>query len=644
MKIENTKLIGKGILILLFTSLFLLFGTFQGNIITVQASSGTFDEDFTTTTYMDGGNTDVEGWGTGSVQNPKKQPLVIGSISSALIGNALDIFISDHIAYATDNIGKFKVVNISDATNPFILGSYDLIDTAPSVFVVNEIAYIAAFDGIAPQYYNFFVLDVSDPKNPVYIGNCSTILAAGDLARDVVVKDDTAFVANSEGGLRVIDVSDPANPTPIGTRDTAGITTNLALIDDFALLADGTNGLVVVDINNPSNPTIETTFSTGISSAINVFAQEDYAYVVDINNGIIIVDITDPTAPTYVSTWSKTSVSDADIFGDYLYVTDLNDGLSVVNVTDSSAPAFISELTLPGFAQTIVIEGIDAYIPCQTGGLRVVRIADISDPPAFIGSQTSIGSRDVIVRKDHVFVADNSNDSLQVFNVSNPASPYLTGFYTFPDAPTNMFLEDDLLYVTFSGVGGFHILNVSDPSSPTFVGGYSTTGYAMGIWVSGDYAYIADGNGGLHIADVSTPSAITYVGSDSSYAATCFAYDIEVRNDLAYVTDLVIDLIIFNVSNPSSPYVVDSYDDSGNGYEVALYGYYACVAHRFEGLQILNISDPTNIALVSYFDTSSDSAYQALGIHASAGYAYIADWGGGVAIVDIGNPKNPVLV
>ena len=139
MKINNKKLKGKLFIILLTASMFLLFGTFQGHLTIVQAASGTFEEDFTTTTYMDGANTDVSGWGTGSVTNTKKKPSIIGSISSALIGNALDIFIADHIAYVTDNIGRFKVVNISDPTNPFILGSYDIIDTAPSVFVVDEI-------------------------------------------------------------------------------------------------------------------------------------------------------------------------------------------------------------------------------------------------------------------------------------------------------------------------------------------------------------------------------------------------------------------------------------------------------------------------------------------------------------------------
>ena len=33
----------------------------------VQAATGTFDEDFTTTTFMDGSNTNVSGWGTGEI-------------------------------------------------------------------------------------------------------------------------------------------------------------------------------------------------------------------------------------------------------------------------------------------------------------------------------------------------------------------------------------------------------------------------------------------------------------------------------------------------------------------------------------------------------------------------------------------------
>jgi hypothetical protein len=37
------------------------------------------------------------------------------------------------------------------------------------------------------------------------------------------------------------------------------------------------------------------------------------------------------------------------------------------------------------------------------------------------------------------------------------------------------------------------VIDVSDPANPQRVGGYDTSGSARGVAVSGNYAYVADG-------------------------------------------------------------------------------------------------------------------------------------------------------
>jgi hypothetical protein len=46
---------------------------------------------------------------------------------------------------------------------------------------------------------------------------------------------------------------------------------------------------------------------------------------------------------------------------------------------------------------------------------------------------------------------------------------------------------------------GLRIIDVSDPSAPAVVGFYDTAGYARGVALGGDYAYVADSGGGLFI-------------------------------------------------------------------------------------------------------------------------------------------------
>jgi hypothetical protein len=44
------------------------------------------------------------------------------------------------------------------------------------------------------------------------------------------------------------------------------------------------------------------------------------------------------------------------------------------------------------------------------------------------------------------------------------------------------------------------------------VGGYDTSGGALGVAVSGNYAYVADGAAGLQVIDVSNPASPQWLG------------------------------------------------------------------------------------------------------------------------------------
>jgi hypothetical protein len=57
------------------------------------------------------------------------------------------------------------------------------------------------------------------------------------------------------------------------------------------------------------------------------------------------------------------------------------------------------------------------------------------------------------------------------------------------------------------------IINVSNPISPSQVGYYPNSGIARGIFVAGNYAYVADNATGLKVINVSNPAAPTLANS-----------------------------------------------------------------------------------------------------------------------------------
>jgi hypothetical protein len=78
------------------------------------------------------------------------------------------------------------------------------------------------------------------------------------------------------------------------------------------------------------------------------------------------------------------------------------------------------------------------------------------------------------------------------------------------------------------------VIDVSNPSSPREVGAYDTPGSALGVAVSGTYAYVADGSEGLRVIDVSNPSSPREVGF---YDTPGDAWGVAVSGTYAYVAD-----------------------------------------------------------------------------------------------------------
>ena len=118
------------------------------------------------------------------------------------------------------------------------------------------------------------------------------------------------------------------------------------------------------------------------------------------------------------------------------------------------------------------------------------------------------------------------------------------------------------------------------------------------------------------------------------------AFDIHVSGNYAYVADGYDGLEIINISNPANPVEVGQFVDGGYTHSVYVSGNYAYVADYDEGLKIINISKPTTpVKVGSYYDGGN-----AWGVYVSGNYAYVADTTDGLEIINISNPTNPVEV
>ncbi|KND49831.1 MAG: hypothetical protein AB203_01940 [Parcubacteria bacterium C7867-008] len=89
-----------------------------------------------------------------------------------------------------------------------------------------------------------------------------------------------------------------------------------------------------------------------------------------------------------------------------------------------------------------------------------------------------------------------------------------------------------------------------------------------------------------------------------------------------------------------NPTLLGTYNTAGSAVVAQVIGSYAYVADAGSGLQIIDVSNPALPVLVGTYDTPGVAGAIAI----SGKYAYIADSGSGLQVIDISNPTAPALV
>ncbi|MFO7637682.1 MAG: hypothetical protein R6X14_00035 [bacterium] len=197
--------------------------------------------------------------------------------------------------------GRWEIWDVSNPEEPGRLARVDGIG-ASGLAADGDYLYVA--------HRQLFVFDVSDPRNPVEVGRCTTLLEANE----VFVVEELAYVTDYFYGLRIIDVSDPTAPEVIGSCELAGYPFWIAVAGGYAYLTDVSYGdstyWHIVDVSNPENPTLvvsvpEVRGTVGIA----VSEEENLVYVGcgTSQRGMRIFDVSDPAEPVEVGYYSNPS-------------------------------------------------------------------------------------------------------------------------------------------------------------------------------------------------------------------------------------------------------------------------------------------------------------------------------------------------
>ncbi len=258
-------------------------------------------------------------------------------------------------------------------------------------------------------------VDISDPVNPIYVGNIPTNTSS-NYWRDIKVYNNYAYiVADFVGnhGMQVFDLTrlrNVANPPQTFTPDTVltdvGSCHNIAINEDtgFAYLLGCdtfSGGPHFVDLSNPANPVSAGGYSTDgytHDAQIVTYNGPDTQHVgkeilIGSNeNEIVILDVSNKASITKLSSINYINVGYTHqgwLTDDhrYFYLGDENDEINfgyatrtlVFDFADLDNPSFLTSFTGASNAidHNMYIKGNKLYQANYTSG---VRILDISNP------------------------------------------------------------------------------------------------------------------------------------------------------------------------------------------------------------------------------------------------------------------------
>ncbi len=311
-------------------------------------------------------------------------------------------------------------------------------------------------------------------------------------------RDGREFVLfGRSDGTSIVEITDPANPVMVGNVPTASVPSlwrDIKVVGDMAYIVSeaGEHGIQVIDLEQvlntePMSNIPLTSWYTGFGSAHNIAANPETEFVYGIgtstfNGGMHIVDVSNPTNPSLAGSWEEAYIHDAQVV--------VYNGPDLDHVGQEIAFAF------SGFAGFFIVN-VEDKTDCQT-------VAQISE-------ENWVYTHQGWLTEDQRFVL--LNDELDesagfaeqtrtwVIDVQDLDNPQLLGFYEGELSVTdhNLYTHQGLVYEA-NYYAGLQVLDIINPAALEFeqVAFFDTNPFSNQVGTSGGawnvYPYFESGN------------------------------------------------------------------------------------------------------------------------------------------------------
>ncbi len=302
-------------------------------------------------------------------------PVIISNYD--LPEHSTDITISNNNLFITYENDGLVIYNITDSTLPVKTGSYQFagyksydIKLSGNYAFINQVA-----KNWSPGNAGIRILNISDVSNPFEAGFYQMEYSP----ESYTVYNNLLFLSGIDSGLKIVDVSNPGTPSEIGTYLENKIINDLFVSGNYLFASENigpdSNGVIhILDISSLPNVNEIAYFDTDYP-VNKIFVKDNLIFTVTRiynTSNFKIFDISDITNPTLISQYPGGGF-DLIVKDNFAYVID-EDLCSVIDISDASNPVLKGFFTNPGtFDWYLSVSGNDIYMISNNKGLYILR-------------------------------------------------------------------------------------------------------------------------------------------------------------------------------------------------------------------------------------------------------------------------------
>ncbi len=587
----------------------------------------------------------IQGFVAGTLANPaagqhRSLCATSGMAAVGAFGGTIQTFtLSEDHAYVSEGM-SFVVFDMANPSNPVETGRCLLPDMAWQIQIVGDHAYVAAWSK------GLQVLDISDPSAPEVVGSWVPD-TSGRWAYAVAVNNDYAYLGGSDD-LMVLDVSDPTAPAFLKDIGGTFAAREMVMAGGYLYLAGNSAGMVIYSLDDPSTPSYVTDFNpAGYGYTQGLALSGNLAFVTDGKYGLRIVDITNPAAPIQVGKYPEAYqhsgyFKKVALAGNFAYLTD-EQGLWTVDVSTPAAPAYHSYVAVSnGLGPVSCASG---HVIAAQQQLKVFTAASGDTAPQQVAEYASLYDVNVLVASDDMLLAGaRVGPVLYRLAITNPVRPQTTARYPSFGGCDAMRIRDDTAYVCGGSGENLRIFDLSSADEIRYQGSLATPGWASRLDLSGNLIFVGDGSSGVLTVDAATPATPRQL---DAYAMN-LANDITYGEGYLYVADGLGTILVLDVSDPSAITLAGEYALDTN--IVRIWKRYLVARGSVPStFVILDVTDPAALELKTMRYLAINNIVD---ITVADGLAYIlGSLSGGnlgarstLLVYDLSNPTYPVQI